>query len=201
MSLLHARRVAQAACASFVLGAALAGCSSGEAGDRSADAADAATRAVVRPLRLPTVVTRVLGDLSEEQRRKVALEAKQVISGYLEAAYLHQRPSSGYRGSFPGFTKGARALALEDTGIVSDRSFSDAEVRPRKAIAYVSVVAPQGRAVGATARVSIDLAVADSERTRRVTVSGRLLLTPRPDRWRIFGYDLALAPTMIGRHR
>ena len=73
---------------------------------------------------------------------------------------------------------------------MSDRSFGGAVVRPRGAIAYVSVVAPEGRAVGATARVSVDLAVADSERTRRLTVSGRLLLTPRPDRWRIFGYDL-----------
>jgi hypothetical protein len=201
MPRLHALRRARFAGAVLLLGAAVAGCSSDGLFDRAgSSAADGSATVSGPPLRMPTVVTRVLGELSEAERRQVAIGAKEVITGYVEAAYLHQRPGSGYRGSFPGFTKGARALALQDTGIVADRSFDGAQVRPRDAVAYVSVVAPEGRPVGATARVSVDLVLDASERTRRVTVSGRLLLTPRADRWRIFGYDLSLAPTKIERH-
>lgn len=194
------RRAALAACSTLlVLGTAISGCSS-DASPEEERSSGSETGRPTRPLRMTTTVTRVLGELSEKQRSRLAAEAREVITGYLEAAYLHQRPSSGYRGSFPGFTRGARALALRDTGVVSDRSFADAEeVRPRGGVAYVSVVAPDGRPVGATARVSVDLAVADSRRTRRFTVSGRLLLTPRTDRWRIFGYDLSLQPTPVGR--
>ncbi len=201
MPLPHALRLALVTCTAILLGGVLAGCSSVNAPGGADSLAGSGQEGAVRPLRMPTIVTRVLGDLTDAERRQVATEAKQVITGYVEAAYLHQRPSDGYRGSFPGFTKGARALALDDTGIVSDRSFGGAVVSPRGGTAYLSVVAPEGRAVGATARVSVDLAVDDSERTRRVTVSGRLLLTPRSDRWRIFGYDLALSPTKIGRNR
>jgi hypothetical protein len=183
----------------LLLGTTVSGCSSDTTPDDDTSSATGAAT-VTRPLRLSTSVTRVLGELSDSQRRQLAVRAKEVISGYVEAAYLHQRPSSGYRGSFPGFTKGARALALKDTGIVSDRSFAGAEeVQPRSGVAYLSVVAPDGHPVGATARVSVDLSVADSRRTRQVTVSGRLLLTPRNHRWRIFGYDLALEPTRVGR--
>ena len=194
------RRAALAACSALMLlGTVLTGCSS-DTGTGEERATSTRAGDDDRPLKVTTTVTRVLGELSEEQRRELAVQARTVITGYLEAAYLHQRPSSGYRGAFPGFTRGARALALEDTGVVSDRSFADAEeVRPRGGVAYLSVVAPDGRPVGATARVSVDLAVADSRRTRRLTVSGRLLLTPRADRWRIFGYDLSLQPTPAGR--
>jgi hypothetical protein len=194
MSRLHA-----ACCALLLLGAALTGCSDEDGSGTADQSSSSTTEAVVRPLRLPTAVTRVHGDLTKEQRRRVAVGAKEVITGYLEAAYLHQRPGSGYRGSFPGFTLGARALALKDTAVVSDRSFDGSTVKPRGGVAYVSVVAPHGHPVGATARVSVDLAVADSQRTKWVTVTGRLLLTPRTNKWRIFGYDLALEPTTRGK--
>jgi hypothetical protein len=55
------------------------------------------------------------------------------------------------------------------------------------------VVAAHGRAVGATAKVSLDLRVTEAGRTRPVRVQGRLLLTPTDHGWRIFGYHVASA--------
>lgn len=62
----------------------------------------------------------------------------------------------------------------------------------RRARAYVATVAPRGHALGATARISVDLAVTADGTTRPVTLTGRLLLTPVGSQWRVFGYDLAL---------
>ena len=194
---LSRRRGAAAGLVAVLLaGSTIAGCSTGDGDPESSGGGSGAGDAAAKPLRVPTRVTRVLGDLSQEQRQELAEGAQALIAGYLEAAYLHQRPDAGYRGSFPGFTPGGRARALRDTEIASDAAFAGAtEVQPRGAAAYVSVVAPEGQPKGATARVSLDLAVTEGTRTRRVTVSGRLLLTPREDQWLIFGYDLAMAPT------
>lgn len=188
------RGVVAGLCASLVLGAGLTGCSTGTDADAAGPRGTAgAETTAARALRMKTQVTRVLGTMTDRQRDSFAAKAEQLIAGYLSAAYLHERPGSSYKGSFPGFTPGARQLAMRDTGVVSDRGFAGAdEVRPRGAVAYLSVVAPEGRPVGATARVWIDLVVTEADRRRRVEVSGRLLLTPGSDSWRIFGYDLAL---------
>ena len=188
------RGVVAGLCAALVLGAGLTGCSNGTDADAAGPARGVrADGSATSSLRMKTQVTRVLGELTEQQRDAFESRAERLIAGYLSAAYLHERPGSSYKGSFPGFTPGARRLAMRDTGVVSDRGFSGAdEVRPRGAVAYLSVVAPEGRPVGATARVWIDLVVSEDGASRRVSVSGRLLLTPGADAWRIFGYDLAL---------
>jgi hypothetical protein len=124
------------------------------------------------------------------------------MADYLAAAYLHERPATGDQDSFPGFTRGAQALARKDVETTSDAAFSGAEeVRSRGAVAFLSVVAPEGRPVGATARVFLDLAVTDGARDRLLELRGRLLLTPAGDGWQIFGYDLSLgaSPAKGGR--
>jgi hypothetical protein len=186
--------MAAALCAALLLGGGLTGCSNSTDADAAGPARGAGADAgAASSLRMKTQVTRVLGTLTNKQRDAFEADAEKLIAGYLSAAYLHERPGQSYKGSFPGFTPGARRLAMRDTGVVSDRGFAGAdEVRPRGAVAYVSVVAPEGRPVGATARVWIDLVVSEDGASRRVSVSGRLLLTPGADSWRIFGYDLAL---------
>ena len=187
------RRAAAGLCAALVLGAGLTGCSNDADADPAGPGRGARAGASTPQLPMKTQVTRVLGKLTQKQRDSFEAQAEKLIAGYLSAAYLHERPGSSYKGSFPGFTPGARRLAMRDTGVVSDRGFAGAEeVRPRGAVAYLSVVAPEGRPVGATARMWIDLVVSEDGVSRRVTVSGRLLLTPGADAWRIFGYDLAL---------
>ncbi len=153
-------------------------------------------------LEVRTKISGVLGRLPQAQRERLERDAGQLVSGYLAAAYLHERPSDGFRGSFPGFTTGARELALKDVDTASDAAFSGAdEVRSRSAVAFLSVVATEGRAVGATARIFLDLAVTDGSRGRLVEVRGRLLLSPVGDGWRIFGYDLTLDNPPSGKQK
>jgi hypothetical protein len=202
MSLLHASRLATLS-ASLVLGLSLAGCSSDGPPDKvssqiRADASDAPGTA----LQMRTSIARVHGRLSPARRQQLERDAGRLLADYLAAAYLHERPATGYDGSFPGFTRGARALALKDVETASDAAFSGAdEVRSRGAVAFLSVVAPEGRPVGATARVFLDLAVAEGSRDRLLELRGRLLLSPTGDGWRIFGYDLSLgsSPAKGGR--
>ena len=199
---LHASRSATLS-ASLVLGLTLAGCSSDGPPDQGGS--QVRTESSQEPgttLEVRTSVSRVHGQLSPARRQELERDAGRLVADYLAAAYLHERPAAGYRGSFPGFTTGARALALEDVEISSDAAFAEAEeIRSQGAVAFLSVVAPEGRPVGATARVSLDLAVLDGDRDRRVEVRGRLLLSPAGDGWRIFGFDLSLdtLPTEGGR--
>lgn len=205
---LHARpgrRLSAALCAAVALSVALTGCSSEDGGDPAGRAGDGATATSAPRVELRTSVTRVHGDLSKEGRDHLVHQAGELITGYLEAAYFHQRSGSGYRGSFPGFTHGARRLALGDTRVASDRALAGAtEVTPKGAVAFLSVVAKNGHPVGATARLMVKMAVEQGDATRWKQVTGRLLLTPGAHQWRIFGYDLAMgaaAPAKGGKGR
>ena len=206
MSLPHAssrrRRGAVAVLsAAVVLATTLTGCS------ESGESPDEERRSRLDPLLLTdpevsvnTSVARVHGDLSAAEVRRLEEQAEQLVSGYLSAAYLRQRPTAGYRGSFPGFTADARRLALRDVRTASDAAFAWAdEVRPLGAVAFLSVVAPEGRPAGATARVLLRLAASDDRREHEVSVRGRLLLTPEGKRWQIFGYDLVVGSKPMKR--
>lgn len=199
MSRLHALA---ASVASVVLAASLHGCSSssGDAPEPGESGTAGPTEATVADLRVRAKVSRVQGQLSPRRQRKLTGNLEHVLRGYLVAAYLHGRVGDGYRGSFPAFTKDARELAVRDAAITSDAAYAGAdEVRTSGAAAFLSVVAPEGRPVGITARVFLDLDVTEEDRTRRLSLTGRLLLTPEDDRWRIFGYDLSLEPAARGR--
>lgn len=184
--------------ATILLGLTLAGCSGDTADDGGSRTAWSDARATALEVR--TTVSRVQGGLSRVQRARIERRTAQLLERYLSAAYLHQRAGKGHRRAFPGFTPGARELALRQVGITADGAFPRAEdVRPRGAVAYVSVVAPEGRPAGATARVFLKLDVARGERSRLLQLRGLLLLTPTAKGWRIFGYDLALDPVRRGK--
>ena len=194
---LHASRLARLS-TSLVLALTLAGCTSGDpagdpAGENGSRTQMDASDVLGGTVPLKTTVSRVLGELSKDERASLEREAAQLIGGYLSAAYLHERPGDGHLGAFPGFTPGARKLALEDVDTLSDAKLARADqVEPRHAAALLSVVAPDGRPVGATARLFLNLSVSEGGRDRLVAVRGRLLLSPAGDAWRIFGYDLSL---------
>jgi hypothetical protein len=60
--------------------------------------------------------------------------------------------------------------------------------------ASFSVVAPRGRAVGATARIHLEV----QRGGRPLRIDGRLLLTPTKRGWQIFGYDLTRSDRPAG---
>ncbi len=192
MAHLHAPSLATL-CALLVLGPILAGCSSEGPSDESGSSTRLDADVLGTTLQVRSTVARVHGQLSKAQRSRLEQEAGDVIGGYLAAAYLHERPAEGFKGSFPGFTRGAWALAMKDVDIVSDAAFAGAdEVRSRGAVVFLSVLAPEGRPAGATARVFMNLRVTQGDRNRPAAVRGRLMLTPEGKGWRIFGYDLSL---------
>ena len=205
------RRVATALSAGLVLMMALSGCFWGDSGRDSGGASgrDAGAgiensaadggQPVLPALALRTGVTRVIGELEPAARKRLARTVDALVGRYLKVAFLDPRSRSdtsdeAATSRFPGFTPGARVQAVADRRLLTAASLRDADrVTPVLATAYVSVVAPQGKPVGATARLALDLRVSADEGNRpvRVRVRGRLLLTPTSQGWRIFGYDLA----------
>ena len=139
MSLRHASSLVTLS-ASLVLGLTLAGCSSDDPPrDDGSRTGRGAAELLSGPLHVRTEVARVHGHLSAARSKQLEAETGRLLAGYLSAAYLHERGSAGYRDAFPGFTRGARELALRDVATAD-------EVRARGAVAFLSVVAPQGRA-------------------------------------------------------
>ena len=122
-------------------------------------------------------VTRVAGPLADVRRDRVARRARAVVAGYLQGAFLHTGDP------FRAFTGRARRAARSDGELLTESR----GVELRRAHAWFSVAAPEGRPVGLTARVLVELA--DGRRAGSVT--GRLLMTRTADGWRVFGYDLA----------
>lgn len=141
-------------------------------------------------------VTRVAGDLSDPRRRQLSRSVRTVVAAYLDAAFLEGG------GDLPGFTASARSLARRDLDVLSAEGLGGVDrVQPRPgrpAHVYVAAVAAHGRAVGATARLSLDLAVTTDGASAPARLRGRLVLTPTDRGWRIFGYDLALAGPATG---
>lgn len=136
-----------------------------------------------------TEVTRVAGPLPRSERDALRDEVRGLVEEYVESAYVDGATD------FPGFTGGARRLALEDADVTTARRLpGDGRVELLAGRSRVAVLATtrQG-ADGATAAVRLVLRPVGGGKADEATVTGRLLLTPTADGWRIFGYDLALA--------
>ena len=136
-------------------------------------------------LTVRTRVTRVAGRLGREERRRLEARAGELVEEYVAAAFLGRG-----RDPFPGFTAGARRRAEQDRRVLTIDGDSGDGTSVQRASAYLAVLAHRRRAAGATARLQLDLAVPSGAGTDTVRVSGRLLLTPTRDGWRIFGYHL-----------
>jgi hypothetical protein len=161
-------------------------------------------------LDLQVRVARVSGALPPARRKAVAAQVRGVLDGYVRSAYLDQggsatvtrstRGSGPARGAFSAFTPDAARQAAGDRDILTGSGFgAGTSVRPLRATALLSVLSPKGHVVGATAQTTLRFAVTDAEGTTRTRlVRGRLMLTPAPQGWRIFGYELT-APA--GTHR
>jgi len=174
-----------------LLAVLLSGCTSDpdpEAGPPSAPSSASPSSSAPEPLRLETAVARVAGKLSQARRERVARKAGAVVEDYLQAAFLAGPP----QGAFDSFTSGARKQARHDRRLLTAAGLRSAEpVTATHAAAYLSVLAPRGRVVGATARLEADLRVERRGEPRTVRLRGRLMLTPTAKGWRIFGYDLS----------
>jgi hypothetical protein len=189
----HARRPLRAV-ATLATAALLSGCWGGSTGDAE-PAAPAASPPSAEPeaprsFEVDTRVVGVDGGLRPADRRRVAAGVGRLVQRYLDAAFADRERG---RAAFPGFIPTARRLAVEDRRAVSSAGLGAGSVVPGRASASVTVLAPGGRLVGATARVVARMRLEGGERPTGVVLRGRLLLTPTEDGWRVFGYDLSRA--------
>jgi hypothetical protein len=150
-----------------------------------------------KPAPVDVAVGSVVGTrLKKGQRSNVVRAVSRVLSGYLDAAYLAgEWPRRDVSDAWRYFTRGAVARARKDRDLLSNAGLdgSTEAVVSRRAWARLDLFTPRDPVAGMTARIHLVFDVERGEKpAKRVTVSGRLLLTRVPSgAWRIFGYDVA----------
>jgi hypothetical protein len=134
----------------------------------------------------------VSGRLPKKKRNAASADVGKVVTDWIEAAYFDGAPQVSLGDAFPGFTKGAAALARRDRWLMSNATLGGnvEEVVPvGKVHVDVDMLAVKGRVAGATGRFRIVFDTV-AEKTRRVTVRGRVALSRnKQGNWQIFAYD------------
>ncbi len=147
------------------------------------------------------VLGRVAGNLHQPNKRVFAKHRKHVLKqvgravdtwidgGFVGVTY----PRHDFPTAFAAFTGPAKHDARQQPKLMTNwdlrNRIDGVDVRKRRVV--VDVLAPHGRPAGATARVTLVFTTSGTAH-RRVTVSGRLFLSPgAKGAWQIFGYDVS----------
>lgn len=140
-----------------------------------------------------TTSGRIVGRMPRKDRRRV----EQAISGralrFVDAAYLGgDYPRGDFRKAYPGFTTGTAKVARRDRALLTNQLIGKRidQVTPTGIGVKVDLLANNQHAVAATAHVKLAFRTTGKV-TQRVRVQGRLLMTKRDGRWKIFAYDLS----------
>ncbi len=144
------------------------------------------------PVETDATLGKVRGQLPKGKRSKVRQQVAHAVDEWFDAAYVGgDYPRNDYSNSWPGFTTGAKADAEGDKALMSNQDIGTevSSVRATARRVSVDVLAVRGHAQGATARFVLKFKT-DGDVQRKIEVSGRLFLTPSPEGWRIFGYDV-----------
>jgi len=174
----------------LVLG--LSGCSDSDDEEPDVKTSEQGTEGAAPGIDTRVEVGEVAGKLAKGPAREVAADVAKVVDRWLDAAYVGgDYPRSDFGDAFPGFTKGAAALASRQPGLMSNKAVGEdvEEVTATRRVVSVDVLAPKGKVAAATAHVNlvIDL-TGDKERTDQIR--GRLVLTRSGDGWQVFGFDI-----------
>lgn len=176
----------------------VAGCGGGEEPTPDADPTPSTT--LVEPSAAPTLgvepVTTsgsIVGRLPRKDRSRVERAVSARAVRFLDAAYLAGTyPRADFRDAYPGFTGGAAKVARADRALLTNQPIGQriTTVTPTRIGVKVDLLAVDQRAVAATAHLALAFRT-EGKFSRQVRVQGRLLLTKRDGRWKIFGYDLS----------
>jgi hypothetical protein len=130
--------------------------------------------------------------LTSQERDQLQADIGDVISEYIVNAFLGDYPRDDFVRSLESFTSGAAEKAARDLALLTGSGFGSAEaVEARSLVARITAFAPEGEALGATARVAFEFGASDDEGEEQgFTLVGRLMLAPDGDSWKIFGYDV-----------
>ena len=175
------------------------GCSGG--GEPSPDASPASpTVELSEPTDAPTLevepVTRsgsIVGRLPRKDRARVERAIADRAVRFLNAAYLAgDYPRGDFRDAYPGFTGGAAQAARHDRALLTNQPIGQRieKVTPTAIGVKVDLLAVNKHAVASTAHVELAFRTSGKVQ-KRVRVQGRLLLTKKDGRWKIFAYDLS----------
>ena len=190
------RRVAELVIPLLVLATVSTSCSGG---DDTKEPAASPTSSSAKPSSPPREVStkvsleRVPGRLPAEVRKRVQRQVGDVVDRWFDAAYVGGRyPRNDFHDAFPGFTVSARRQAHHDKALMTNQPLAQRidGVRATQRLVWIDVLPAGGRAAGATARFRLEFTTTGDAR-KSVAVRGRLLLTPGPDGWKVFGYDVA----------
>ena len=140
----------------------------------------------------------VTGRIGKGDRKDVVKRVARVVDKWLAAAYVDGDYPRG-AGSFdektwPGFTDGAARTAKADKDLMSNADIADriAGLVVKKREITVDVLAVDRTARAATARLKLAFRTA-GDLERKVSVTGRVFLTKKNGKWKVFGYDVAKA--------
>lgn len=138
-----------------------------------------------------TLTTRVVSvqgpPKQQRQRGRLAESVGAVLEEYVDAAFLGGFPRDDFSDAFATFTPGLARRAQRDADFLTGSRYAEAEtVRATALRARLSALAPDTGPAGVTAYVRFEM---DADGATWV-YRGRLLLTPRGDSFRIFGYDM-----------
>lgn len=190
------RRVAGLVTTLLVLVAASTSCSGGDDKTEAPAPSPSASRSSSAPPREVTTqvsLERVPGHLPGEVRQRVRRQIGDLVDRWFDAAYIGGRyPRNDFHDAFPGFTVSARAQAHHDKALMTNQPLAKRidGVRATQRLVWIDVLPAGGRAAGATARFRLEYTTTGDVK-KSVAVRGRLFLTPGPDGWKVFGYDVA----------
>lgn len=115
--------------------------------------------------------------------QQVVAAVAPLLTSYVDQAFRSDQPAA-----YDAFTPGAAALAQAQPGVVTRAGFGEVpQVTATRLNAALEVFAPKSQPSGITARLDFAFDIGG----REATVTGRLLLSPEPEGWKIFGFDLA----------
>lgn len=194
-------------CAVLVASVALAGllssgCSSDDDTPDEEPASTPTATATAEPVTTVVQQGELSGVLPADGRLKVRRDVAAQVDRWLEAGWVDPAyPTTDFTGAFAAFTPQAARLAKADPKVVNTRlgeRIDGVSVTERRVV--VDMLAVQGKAFGATARVLLDFETT-GEVQRRVALDARLQLTRSGPQapWRIFAYDVRTKTQEAGR--
>ena len=140
-----------------------------------------------------TTIGKVVGKLPKKDRQQLKGAITPVVQRWFNAAYVGgDYPRKNFQDAFPGFTAGARRLALKDRRLMSNRDIGTRidGVTPKVSRISVDVLAVGKGPVAVTAHFRLAFKT-KGDLERKVNVRGRLMMTRSKTGWRIFAYHVA----------
>jgi hypothetical protein len=130
--------------------------------------------------------------LTPQRRDDLQAEIGDVLSSYVVGAFLGDYPRGDFVRSLDSFTSGVAPRAAKDLDLLTASEFKAArDVVAKRLVASITAFAPDGEALGATARIDFTFDVTEAGGSARaLRLQGRLMLAPENGSWKIFGYDV-----------